>query len=419
MPHCRSHLRRARALAASRTVALTSALVGSLVGSLVAAGPPRSAAAQATTTRPRTTTAPATAQPAGGQWTPARARAWYDSTGWVVGANFVPSTAINQLEMWQAATWDPATIDRELGWAQSLGMNTMRVFLHDQLWTQDSTGFLRRMDEFLTIAARHNIRPMLVFFDSVWDPFPQAGPQRAPYPHLHNSGWVQSPGRALLADTARHDALRPYVQGVVARFANDRRVLAWDLFNEPDNINRPAYFALEPRNKAELALALLRKQVAWVRAARPSQPITMAPWHGDWSEQGLTPIDRFMFDNSDVITFHSYDDLPTTRRKVETLRRYDRPLLATEYMARPTGSTFGITLPYFKQARVGAYNWGFVAGRSQTIYPWDSWTREYAGEPALWFHDVFRADGTAYDQGEVMLIRALTGAAQGAAAPAR
>jgi len=356
---------------------------------------------------------------AGAQWTPARARAWYDSVGWQVGANFAPSTAVNQLEMWQAATWDPATIDRELGWARSLGMNTMRVFLHDQLWAQDSTGFLRRVDEFLTIAARHNIRPMLVFFDSVWDPFPQAGPQRAPYPHLHNSGWVQSPGRALLADTARHDALRPYVQGVVARFANDRRVLAWDLFNEPDNINRPAYFALEPRNKAELALALLRKQVAWVRAARPSQPITMAPWHGDWSEQGLTPIDRFMFDNSDVITFHSYDDLPTTRRKVETLRRYNRPLIATEYMARPTGSTFGITLPYFKQERVGAYNWGFVAGKSQTIYPWDSWTREYTAEPALWFHDIFRTDGSAYDQGEVAVIRALTGAAQAARPAAR
>jgi hypothetical protein len=334
----------------------------------------------------------------------------------VVGANFVPSTAINQLEMWQAATWDPATIDRELGWAQSLGMNTMRVFLHDQLWTQDSTGFLRRMDEFLTIASRRGIRPMFVFFDSVWDPFPHTGPQRDPIPHLHNSGWVQSPGRTVLADTARHDALRPYVQGVIARFANDRRVLAWDLFNEPDNINRPAYFVFEPRDKPALALALLRKQVAWARAARPTQPLTMAPWHGDWSEERITEIDRFMFENSDVITFHSYDDLPTTRRKVEMLRRYGRPLIATEYMARPTGSTFGITLPYFRQERVGAYNWGFVAGRSQTIYPWDTWTREYSAEPGLWFHDIFRQDGTPYDQGEVLLIRTLTGTGRGAAA---
>ncbi len=402
-----------------------AARLAALALGLAAAALPGRAAAQATTARPAAPARPGAAaqqppaqgaQPAGAQWTPARARAWYDSTGWMVGANFVPSTAINQLEMWQAATWDPATIDRELGYAQSLGMNTMRVFLHDIPFRQDSAGFLRRIDEFLGIASRRGIRPMLVLFDSVWDPFPTPGPQRAPVPHLHNSGWVQSPGRAILADTSRHDELRGYVQGVIGRFANDRRVLAWDLFNEPDNINRPAYFAFEPRNKADLALALLRKEVQWARAVRPTQPLTMAPWHGDWSEQGLTPIDRFMFENSDVISFHSYDDLPTTRRKVEGLRRYGRPLVCTEYMARPTGSTFGITLPYFKQERVGAYNWGFVAGKSQTIYPWDSWTREYTAEPALWFHDIFRTDGSAYDQGEVMLIRSLTGADRAAGA---
>ena len=65
------------------------------------------------------------------RWTMEQAQAWYESHPWLAGANFVPSTAINQLEMWQAETFDPATIDRELGYAQSIGMNTMRVFLHD------------------------------------------------------------------------------------------------------------------------------------------------------------------------------------------------------------------------------------------------------------------------------------------------
>jgi hypothetical protein len=386
---------------------------------LAAAGAPSSAVAQATAARPAAAgAAAAPAVQAAGQWTVARARAWSDSVGWLVGANFLPSTAINELEMWQAATWDPATIDRELGWAQSLGMNAMRVYLHDQLWTQDSTGFLRRMDEFLTIASRRGIRPMFVLFDSCWDPFPQTGPQRPPVPHLHNSGWVQSPGLAVLRDTSRHDSLRPYVQGVVRRFANDPRVLAWDLFNEPDNINRPAYFAFEPRNKHDLALALLRKEVGWVRAVRPSQPITMAPWHGDWRDTTtLTPLDRFMFENSDVISFHAYDDLPTTRRKVETLKRYGRPQIASEYMSRGTGSLFGVITPYLKQERVGAINWGLVDGKSQTKYPWDSWTKEYTAEPGLWFHDIFRRDGSAYDQGEVLILRALTGASAGAARP--
>jgi hypothetical protein len=112
----------------------------------------------------------------------------------------VPKSAINQLEMWQEATFDPVEIDREFGWAEAMGMNTMRVFLHDLLWQQDSTGFRQRIDRFLAIASRHHIRPLLVLFDSVWDPLPQLGPQYPPIPGVHNSGWVQSPGAKALAE---------------------------------------------------------------------------------------------------------------------------------------------------------------------------------------------------------------------------
>jgi hypothetical protein len=114
------------------------------------------------------------------------------------GANFIPSTAINQLEMWQEETFDPETIDRELGWAAGLGLNSMRVFLHHLLWEQDREGFLRRLDRFLEIAEHHRIGVIFVLFDGVWDPEPRLGKQRAPRPHVHNSGWVQSPGAAVL-----------------------------------------------------------------------------------------------------------------------------------------------------------------------------------------------------------------------------
>ena len=128
------------------------------------------------------------------QWTPTEAQAWQSSQPWLVGCNFMPSTAINQLEMWQTDTWDPATIDRELGWAANLGFTSIRVFLHDLLWQQDKKGFLERMDQFLALAAKHRIGVMFVLFDGVWDPFPKLGKQREPRPHVHNSGWVQSPG---------------------------------------------------------------------------------------------------------------------------------------------------------------------------------------------------------------------------------
>ena len=355
--------------------------------------------------------APATdAQQLPGRWSQEKAAAWGRENGWLVGANFGPSTAINQLEMWQAETWDPRTIDRELGWAEGLGMNTMRVFLHDLAYRQDPEGFLKRVDEFLSIAQRHGIRPMLVLFDAVWDPFPREGRQRQPTPGLHNSGWVQSPHLEVLRDTARHGELEGYVKGVVGRFARDRRVLAWDLYNEPDNRNPSSYRPFEPVNKGELALALLRKTFAWARSVNPSQPLTAGPWKGDWVDPSQTlPITTFMLENSDVITFHSYDPLPAVQRQVEALKRYGRPILNTEYMARPRGSTFQGILPYFKQEGVGAYNWGFVAGKTQTIYPWDSWQQPYPTEPDPWFHDIFRPDGTPYRQEEVQLIRSLTG----------
>ena len=385
---------------------------GGLVALLVAAVPAGRAAAQTTTAARRRerpmTVAPNTDR---GQWTPEHARAWYDSVGWVAGSNFLPSTASNELEMWQAATWDPATIDKELGYAESLGMNTMRVFLHDLAYKQDPQGFLSRVDQFLAIAAKHHIRPMLVLFDACWDPFPHTGPQRQPYPWVHNSTWVQSPGLAILTDTTKHDALRPYVTGVVGRFGKDRRVLAWDVMNEPDNINRPAYFIFEPRNKGDYSLALLKKAFAWARAAGVTQPLTTGPWKGDYADTTtMLPITRWQLEHSDVITFHSYDELPRTQQLIAALRRYNRPIILTEYMARPVGSTFQSHLPALAQAHVGAINWGFVQGRSQTIMPWDSWTREYTSEPPVWFHDIFRTNGTPYRPEEVALIRQVTSA---------
>jgi hypothetical protein len=165
------------------------------------------------------------------RWTPQQANEWYLAQPWLVGCNFLPSTAINQLEMWQAETFDPQAIERELGWAHLLGFNTVRVFLHELPWHDDREGFFQHVDKFLEIAARHEVRPLLVFFDGVWDPDPQSGPQRRPRTGVHNSGWVQSPGRVVLADPAKQDALQPYVTDVLTRYANDDRVLAWDLFN--------------------------------------------------------------------------------------------------------------------------------------------------------------------------------------------
>ncbi len=358
-------------------------------------------------TNPDVVHAPAT--PAG-RWSAEQANRWLDQQGWLVGCNFAASTAINQLEMFQADSFDPQTIDRELGWAESLGFNSVRVFLHDQLWQQDAKGFLDRLDKFLALADRHHIGVMFVLFDSVWDPRPQLGPQRPPKPHVHNSGWVQSPGADVLQDPAKQSLLRDYVVGVISHFRDDRRVQVWDLWNEPENTNDNSYGAVEPRNKAALVLPLLEKTYLWAREAKPSQPLTSGVWIGKWGDPAkLSPIARLQLDSSDVISFHSYDPLEQVQQRVQELRRYDRPLLCTEFMARPTGSRFESHLAWMKEQRVAAYSWGFVAGKSQTIYPWDSWQKQYTAEPTVWFHDIFRPDGTPFDPREVDLIRRVTG----------
>jgi hypothetical protein len=343
------------------------------------------------------------------QWTPAKAQTWYSQQRWLVGSNYIPTDAINQLEMWQADTFNPAQIDKELGWAEGIGMNTMRVFLHDQLWAQDEAGFRKRLDEFLAIAAKHGIKPLLVFFDSCWDPNPKPGPQHPPIPGVHNSGWVQSPGRAGLADAANYPKLKAYVQGVIRAFAHDPRILGWDLWNEPDN-------GADDRTgeKWKGVSTLLPQVFAWAREADPSQPLTSGVWHNDdWSRDKLNPVERLQIEQSDVITFHVYDWPEVLERRVRQLQAYGRPIICTEYLARGAGSTFDTSLPLARRLHVGMINWGFVLGKTQTNFPWDSWQKPYTqNPPVVWHHDVFHADGKPYRQAEVDQVRALTASAQ-------
>jgi cyclophilin family peptidyl-prolyl cis-trans isomerase len=357
------------------------------------------------------------AQPVAGVWPVEKAQAWYAAQPWLVGANFAPSNAINQLEMWQADTFDLQTIDRELGWASQIGMNTMRVFLHDMIWQQDSQAYLNRIDQFLAVCQKHNIRPMIVLFDSVWDPYPQLGKQRDPKPHVHNSGWVQGPHLDVLKSPEKVLALEPYVKGVLERFKNDPRVLMWDLYNEPGNRNNEYYRKFEPADKAELGLNLLKQVFQWARQVNPSQPLTAGVWQNEWQKDKADALNKFQLENSDIITFHDYSPMARTRERVEALKTYGRPLICTEYMARTAGSTFTEQLPYFKEQNIGAINWGLVAGKTQTNYPWESWDRTFTAEPEVWFHEVFRLDGTPYNPAETALIQKLTGAAGKAAPP--
>ncbi|PYY21449.1 MAG: 1,4-beta-xylanase [Acidobacteria bacterium] len=347
------------------------------------------------------------------RWSEQKTQEWYARQPWLVGANYIPRSAINQLEMWQQATFNPEQIDQELTWAEGLGMNTMRVFLHDLLWQQDAPGLQRRIDQFLTIAARHHIRPLFVLFDSCWDPLPHLGPQHPPIPGIHNSGWVQSPGAAALTDESQYPRLKSYVQGIVGAFAKDDRILGWDVWNEPGADNQGSYPKQELKEKDKVArVAVLLPQVfQWAREMNPIQPLTSGVWEVDKSldETKLGTLQEIQLRESDIISFHNYSWPEYFKREVAWLKKYNRPVICTEYMARSAGSTFDTILPIAKQERVGAINWGFVAGKTQTYFPWDSWRHPYVlDQPSVWFHEILLPDGTPYRQAEVDLIRQLT-----------
>jgi hypothetical protein len=345
------------------------------------------------------------------RWTPERAWAWYNAKSWLLGCNFVPSSAINQLEMWQSDTFNPGQIDHELALLANLGMTSMRVFLHDLLWVQNQKGFLSRIEQYLEISHRLKIGTMFVFFDSVWHPFPRLGKQPEPEPGVHNSGWVQSPGVAVLRNEKEWDRLEDYVSAVIEHFKNDERIDLWDIWNEPENTN---FFSYAPRDieqakKSAVVLPLLTKAFSWARRVNPSQPLTSGVWRMDQFKEGVTPdaMSQFQLDASDIISFHGYESLANTQPVVQKLQKLGRPLLCSEYLARGPGNTFQQILPYFHQEKIGAYNWGGVSGKSQTIFPWDSWQNPYTPEPPLWQHDIFRPDGSAYDPTETALIQSL------------
>ena len=341
------------------------------------------------------------------QWSHQKAHDWYGAQPFLIGCNFLPSSASNQLEMFQAESFDVTTLRREIGWAADLGFNCLRIYLHDLLIEED--GFFTRLDTVLDICATNAIRPILVLFDDCHYGYPKRGPQKPPIKGIHNSRWKQSPGHHIVrqihdgtgdAELAR---LENYVSAVLQHYGQDERILMWDIYNEPGQ------FGIGETSK-ELLLAVWQ----WAQALRPAQPLTACidGAIGDAHHQ----INR---QNSDVLTFHMYE-ADQLEACIETLKGEERPIICTEYMARGHGTSFAFSLPIFKKHNVGCINWGLVAGRSQTHFDWETILQrgervkaeqflasgEALPEPDLWHHDILRMDGSAYIAEETVLLKA-------------
>lgn len=348
------------------------------------------------------------------RWSAAQAQRWYDDRPWPLGCNFLPSTAVNSTEQWQADTFDPATIDRELGFAAELGLNACRVFLQFLVNEHDPSGHLDRIRAHLDIAASHGIDTLLVLLDdcAFGGREPSIGPQGDPVPGVHNSAWTASPGPAIALDRARWPDLERYVVDVVRAFADDDRVLGFDLYNEPGNAGQLA-----------ASLPLLEAVGGWAQALPRSRPLTVGVWNPplwwpleDEERRQLDDLARASIAASDVVSFHSYESVDVVRDEVATLAGYGRPLLCTEWLMRADPrpdadeeaplSTVETVLPFLAEQRIASFHWGLVNGRTQTHLSWGS--SRGAPEPGRWFHDVLRPDGSPFDAAEGDLFRQLS-----------
>ncbi|GBU09569.1 hypothetical protein AwWohl_07070 [Gammaproteobacteria bacterium] len=349
-------------------------------------------------------------------WSKERANAWYAEQGWRCGFNYLPRTAVNWTDIWQAQTFDAKTIHQELKWAQDIGYNTLRINLPFIVWQDDRDGLISRIDQFLAIAAENAIKVMLTLFDDCGfsGDEPYLGQQKAPIAGQHNSQAAASPGRQKVINTDFWLELERYTTDIISSFRDDTRILLWDLYNEPGNCG--IFVGLEETQFDKIleihALELMKLSFTWARQVNPSQPLTVGAWHLPLEDQTTDlffnhPIDIAAIELSDVISFHAYAATPKVLQIIKVLQKHQRPVLCTEWLARHIGSTITEQLPVFNALNVACYQWGFVKGKTQTHLPWPVIMKRqnYAH---LWFHDVLDEHGIPFNQEEIELVKKLT-----------
>ena len=323
------------------------------------------------------------------RWTEQKAWEWQKRTGRLVGFNYVTSTAVNSTEMWQTETFDSKTIKRELELGAKTGYNSCRIFLQYIVWEKERDSFLETLGEFCKIAASTGISVMPILFDdcAFSGKEPYWGKQKPPSPGVHNSGWTPSPGKSIADNPEKEQDLCDYVKNVIGSFKDNKCIAIWDLYNEPGNNGRK-----------DKCLPLLEKSFEWARSTGPVQPLTAGIWEYkdyDLSFAGL----------SDIISYHDYCPLAESEKKIELLKKYNRPLLCTEWLHRQGGNTFQNHLPLYNRENIGIYNWGLVNGKTQTHLDWSTMNGTPDASPKIWQHDIFYPDGAPYDENEIELIR--------------
>ncbi|NOX97778.1 MAG: cellulase family glycosylhydrolase [Nitrospirae bacterium] len=284
---------------------------------------------------------------------------WQD----VHGANYIPSYARNSIEIWE--NFNPEVIDRELGYAQSLGLNSVRVWLDYRPYAHNPGLMLKRIEAFLCLCDKHKLTVILILFDSCGI---EEKDLREKGENLHWKRWIKNPGYDYLFPE-HWDRFKKYIKDIVGTFLNDHRVLAWDVMNEP-------WCQIKPDNDEQkrVIMRFVKHFAKQVRNLNPDAPITI----------GVTTLDRAeqVEDLIDLISFHSYDTEPEKwelllKKANQYAKLKGKPILLTEwgYPAWGTEVSAGRLLtdkdqldfyekimPLVRESKIGWYFFDLIMG---------------------------------------------------------
>lgn len=258
------------------------------------------------------------------------------------GANYVPSYARNDVQIWM--DYDAAVVDRELGYAERLKLNTVRVFLQVAVYEQDPQRFLDNFESFLSLCENHHIRMMPVIFDSCFGDFPDLGKYR-------DKDWMACPGQNRLGPE-HWPAMRKFVRDVVGEHKDDRRIVMWDVMNEPTCTS----FYQKEEDKQRIH-TFVWQALDWVKAQKPSQPRTVGMMFS--SELPLVQ------DKVDVLAFHNYRrDLREDIQGVRAIaRKLGKPAIINEVVRNDQPAPYAMPILY--EEKIGWCFWELMLGSTQ------------------------------------------------------
>ncbi|MBP3381696.1 MAG: cellulase family glycosylhydrolase [Clostridia bacterium] len=346
-------------------------------------------------------------------WSKERANEWYNARPWIRGCNFMGSDCANRIDQWQEEGFEErlAVADTELELVAKTGFNSIRIIPEFYVWKHQHDGFMDRFERYIATAAKHGISCMVVFGNDCMPPKEEAlkrfhlGKQNVDWGYhggrkVSQHGAQAGPGYHLLDEPELAKEHYEWVREIVTKYKDDERIIMWDVFNEPGNSNR-----------GNLSMPHLKEFFRIIREIDPIQPLTVGIWNTSKGLSGISEIERYALENSDIISFHNYGSYIENVKLIKELKAFGRPLVNTEWLARCLDNNVQEIFPLFYLENIGCYNWGFVAGKYQTYEPWNSVWEQYAENPQMkwdftkWFHDLYRPNLRPYDPKEIELIK--------------